>query len=347
MKPCQGPKAVDEIRTQELNKDMKPSFVSRRHSLVALACAAFNKQAFALQESFPSKPIRLVVPYAPGSGTDLVARILAEELQHELGVAIIVDNRAGANGTIGSAFVAKAVPDGYTLLLGGSSTHSSAPSFYKKLPYDPERDFEMITNVVESQFLLVVRGESPVHDVRGLRDALVANKDKAAYGFGSATTQIAGAAFVKRLGLEIAAVPYKSNPQAMTDLMGGLVDFIFIDQTSAMQQIKAGKLRALAVASPQRMAEFPAVPTLAEAGVGDFNLQTWLGLLAPGGLPRPVADRLEAAMVKVMSRSSVRERLAVTGQPPGPSSRTVFPAYLKAQREAWSRKAEEAGIQPE
>jgi tripartite-type tricarboxylate transporter receptor subunit TctC len=313
-------------------------------ALLALpGLAAFAQPA----AGFPRKPIKLVVPYAPGSGTDTVARILSQALQTELGVPVIVDNRPGANGTIGSDYVAKSAPDGYTLLLGGSSTHSSAPGLFKKLPYDPVHDFEMLANVVESQFFLVVRGDSPMHSVAELKAKLKADQTTASYGFGSATAQIAGTAFVKRSGFMATAVPYKSNPPAITDLIGGIVDFIFVDQTTALPQIKGGMLRALAVASPQRMTEYPDVPTLAEAGLGEFNIQTWLGVLAPRGITLTVADKLSAALGDVMTKDAVRVRLAATGKPLMPTPRSGFAAFLKIQQEAWSAKIREAGIQPE
>lgn len=324
-----------------------PLLVERRRLLVAAIFASHGFHAFARVTGYPTKPIKLVVPYAAGSGTDFVARILSEELQSELGVPVIVDNRPGANGTIGSDFVAKAAPDGYTLLVGGSSTHSSAPSLFKALPYDSERDFEMIANVVESQFLLVVRGDSPIRSVKELRVTIEANRDKASFGFGSATTQIAGASFVKRMALTVIPIPYKSNPPAITDLIGGIVDFLFLDQTTAMPQIKSGKLRALAVASQQRMTELPETPTLAETGLLNFNVQTWLGILVPRGVVPAIADELAEVMGRIMNKRTIRERLSVTGRPLPQSPRSTFPGYLKVQREAWALKIRESGIQPE
>ena len=231
--------------------------------------------------------------------------------------------------------------------MGGSSTHSSAPSLFKALPYDPERDFEMIANVVESQFLLVVRAESSAHSLNELTALLQAKGDKGSWGYGSATTQIAGSSLMKRLSITATPVPYKSNPPAITDLIGGQVDFIFLDQTTALPQIKGGRLRALAVAGTQRMQELPQVPTFAEAGVANFVLQSWLGVLGPRGLPPAVADQLAAVMAKIMNKASVRERLAPAGRAIPPLARSTFPAYLRVQREAWAGKIRDAGIPPE
>ena len=325
-----------------------PFALPHRLLLLAALIASHSMAVFAQVPAFPAgKLVKLVVPYAAGSGTDFVARVLQEEMQAELGVPILVENRAGANGTIGSDFVAKSAADGYTLLVGGSSTHSSAPSLFKVLPYDPERDFEMIANIIESQFVLVVRADSPIRTVKELAASLAARPDKASYGFGSATTQIAGSSFLKRIAVTAQPIPYKSNPPAITDLIGGIVDFVFLDQTTALPQIKGGKIRALGVASQQRMVELPNVPTFAEAGLANFDVQTWLGILAPRGVPVPVADQFTAVLGKIMNKASVRERLAIAGRPLPPSPRSTFPAYLKTQREAWTAKIKDSGIQPE
>jgi len=323
---------------------------TRRNAIALGAIAVLGltvQSGNAQSTNYPTKPIKLVVPYAAGSGTDFVARVLQEELQKELSVPVIVENRAGANGTIGSDYVSKALPDGYTLLVGGSSTHSAAPSLFKALPYDPDRDFEMIANVVESQFLLVVRSDSQIYSVKDLVRVISNNRDKSSYGFGSATTQIAGSSFLKRMAIIAQPIPYKSNPPAITDLIAGIVDFLFLDQTTAIPQIKGGKVRALAVANQQRMVELADVPTFAEAGLANFDVQTWLGILAPRGVADAVAEKLSEAIGKIMIKSSVRERLAVTGRPLPPSPRSTFPAYLKVQREAWTTKIKDSGIQPE
>jgi len=324
--------------------------IDRRAFLVGTALLASEMRGVAAQPAsapYPSRPVKLVVPSAAGSGVDFVGRILAEELQAELRAPFVVENRAGANGTIAADSVAKAPADGYTLFVGGTSTNASAPSLYKNLPYDVERDFEPIANVVASEFLLVVRGDSPIRSVKDLKDWVAANKGKASFGYGTATTQIAGAAFTKRMALPAVGVPYKSNPHAMTDLMGGLVTFMFIDQTTALPQIKAGKLRALAVASPRRMAALPDVPTLAEAGLADFLILTFVALFAPAGLPAPVAEHLTGAMARIMTKRSVRDKLAPSGEPMPPLSRSALQEFLRGERQSWAAKAREADIRPE
>ena len=323
---------------------MSITFARRAFACMILAVAALG--AFA-QTAFPGKPIRIVVPFGPGSGTDAVARIIAEELQAELGQTVVVENKPGANGTIAADLVAKSPPDGYTLVMGGSSTHSSAPSLFKNLPYDPVNDFTMVGNTVETQFLLVVRAESPAQSLKDLIALLQSKGNKSTFGYGSATTQIAGAALMKRLNLTATPIPYKSNPLAITDLIGGQFDFMFLDMTTALPQVRGGRIRALATAAPQRLSELPQVPVFAEVGVPNFQLYSWLGIMGPKGLPDPVADKLATAMTKIMNKPAVKERLAPTGRPIAPVPRSTYPAYLGEQRDAWASKIKDAGIQPE
>lgn len=242
---------------------MSISFARRAFACVILATAALGALA---QTAYPSKPIRIVVPFGPGSGTDAVARIVAEELQAELGQTVVVENKPGANGTIAADLVAKSPPDGYTLVMGGSSTHSSAPSLFRNLPYDPVADFTMVGNTVETQFLLVVRAESPAQSLKDLIALLQSKGDKSTFGYGSATTQIAGSALMKRLNLRATPIPYKSNPLAITDLIGGQFDFMFLDMTTALPQVRGGRVRALAIAAPQRVPELPQVPVVRRSG---------------------------------------------------------------------------------
>jgi tripartite-type tricarboxylate transporter receptor subunit TctC len=321
-----------------------------RRALLAIAAGFALRPVPSIAQAptdYPNRAVRLVVPFGAGSGTDFVARLLASELQRVLGAPFVVENHAGANGSIGSNVVARAAADGYTLLLGGTSTHSSAPSLFKRLPYDVERDFTPIAPIVETEFLLVVRADAPVHTVKDLAGWAGSGKARGSFAYGSATTQIAGSAFSKRMQLMATPVPYRSNPQALTDLLGKVVDFMFIDQTTALPQIRSGKLRALAVASPRRMQGLPEVPTLAEAGLADFDVLTWVGLLAPAGIPAPVADRLANAMTRIMNQAELREKLEPSGRPMSPTTRGAFVDYLRVQRQAWTTKVADAGIQPE
>jgi tripartite-type tricarboxylate transporter receptor subunit TctC len=320
------------------------NFASRLASALIVATVLVTG---ASAQSYPNRPIKIVVPFAAGSGGDAVTRMIAEELHGELNVAVVVENRPGASGMIGSEAVARSAPDGYTLMSASTSTHSSLPSLFKKIPFDVEKDFQPIANIVESVFLLVVRNDMPVRNLAELKAWLSTNKSTASYGYGTPTTQIAGASFLKRANLSATPVPYKSNPPALTDLIGGVTSFMFLDQTTALPQIAAGKIRAIVVASNRRMSELPDVPTTIESGMPDFTITTWVGLLAPAGLPADVSTKLTAAMNKIMVKNSVQEKLARAGRAVPPTSTAEFLNYLKVERAAWTRKVQEAGIQPE
>jgi tripartite-type tricarboxylate transporter receptor subunit TctC len=319
--------------------------IPRILTVALIAGAAWAGVAHA--QSYPNRPIKIVVPFGPGSGTDFVARVIAEELQIELGGTVVVDNRPGASSTIGADIVAKSAPDGYTLLMGGSSTHSSSPSLFRKLPYDVEKDFQPIANLVETPFFLVVKADAPLRNLRELFTWLEANRNTASFAYGSPTTQIAGAAFVKRAGLAATPVPYKSNPQAMTDLLGGIVHFMFLDQSTALPQMKAGKIRALATATGRRLPDLPDLPTMAESGMPNFNIGSWVGLLAPAGIPAEAQNKLLAALTKIVEKRGVQEKLARGGHVVPPTSIEAFTRYMKAERNAWTEKIRDAGIQPE
>jgi tripartite-type tricarboxylate transporter receptor subunit TctC len=320
------------------------NFASRLASALIVATVVVTS---AVAQSYPNRLIKIVVPFAAGSGGDAVTRMIAEELHGELNVAVVVENRPGASGMIGSEAVARSAPDGYTLMSASTSTHSSLPALFKKIPFDVEKDFQPIANIVESVFLLVVRNDMPVRNLADLKTWLSANKSTASYGYGTPTTQIAGASFLKRASLSATPVPYKSNPPALTDLIGGVTSFMFLDQTTALPQIAAGKIRAIVVASSRRMSELPEVPTTIESGMPDFTITTWVGLLAPAGLPADVSTKLTAAMNRIMVKSTVQEKLVRAGRAVAPTSAAEFLNYLKVERAAWTRKVQEAGIQPE
>jgi tripartite-type tricarboxylate transporter receptor subunit TctC len=329
---------------------------TRRSWLVRVACsgaaaglagiAEFGGMKAAWAESYPARPLRIVVPFGAGSGTDVVARLIGEELRSGLGANVVIDNRPGASGIIGVDTVAKAPADGYTLLLTTVTTVSANPFLFRKLPYDPVKDLRPIANFVETQMVLLVRAESEWRTVKQLGDWLRANRSQAAFGYGSGVSQIAGASFVKRIGATATAVSYKSSPQALTDLLGGQFPFMFLDMTTATAQARAGRVRALAVSGEQRLAGLPDVPTLVESGMPGFSLLAWCGLFAPAGTPTPVVDQLGSALLKILDKPAVREKLAVAGvvSPMGPQA---FTRYLAAQRTAWGEKIRDAGIQPE
>jgi len=316
--------------------------VKRWFSFLVLGAASLGAAA----DDYPGKPIKIVVPYAAGSGVDLIGRVTATKLQEELKGTVIVENRPGGNALIGSGFVAKAPADGYTLLMAGSGTHSSANALYKNVPYDVEKDFQPISNLIDADFFLVVRGDSKINSVAQLLAWLKANEGRASFGYGSVTTQVAGLTFAKLIGVRLAAVPYKGNGVALNDLLGGHIDFMFVDQTVALPQIAGGRIKPLAVASRQRRADLPNVPTTIEQKI-DMTINAWVGLVAPAGIPPQVRDKLVAATANLLKDPQVREKLAASGRVMSPMTPEAFATYMKGERTAWETKVRTAGLQPE
>lgn len=316
--------------------------ISKLFSLLLLGVVSVS----AVADDYPSKPIKIVVPYAAGSGVDQIGRVAATKLQDELKATVIVENRPGGNALIGSGFVAKAPADGYTLLMAGSGTHSSSNALYKNVPYDVEKDFQPISNLIDADFFLVVRGDSKINSMADLLAWLKANEGKASFGYGSVTTQVAGLTFAKLVGAKVAAVPYKGNGVALNDLLGGHIDFMFVDQTVGLPQIVGGKVKALAVASRQRRVDLPNVPTTIEQKI-DMTISAWVGIVAPAGIPPQVRDKLVAATANLLKDPQVREKLAASGRVMSPMTPEAFAAYMKGERAAWETKVRTAGLQPE
>ncbi len=320
---------------------MKSAF---RTCCLALAMLAVASAAAA--DTYPSKPIRLIVPYAAGTGVDSMGRHVATGLTKDLGQTVIVENKPGANGMIGTELVAKSPPDGYVLLMAGSATHSSANALYKSVPYNVETDFQPISNFIDADFFLVVRNESPIKSVADLNAFVKANPGKASFGFGSTTTEVAGLTYLKLIGGQAVAVPYKGNSVALNDLLGGQIDFMWVDQTVGLPQLAGGKIRALAVASKQRRADLPNVPTTHEQGL-DMSVNAWIGLMAPAGIPADVKDKLVKAAANLLRDPEVRQKMAASGRVSDPMTPEQYIAYLKSERNSWETKIRSAGIQPQ
>lgn len=321
------------------------------HLLAALSAvlAAALPAASALAQAYPNKPIRLVVPFAPGGNVDITARTIAPELSSLLGQQVVVDNKPGAGGTIGANEVAKAAPDGYTLLMGSNSTISVAPALYPANPYHPVRDFAPISNLAQVPFVLVVNPGVAAANVRELT-ALARDKpgtlSMASAGTGS-SNHLVGELFQAQTGVKLTHIPYKGSGQALNDLVAGQVNLLFDQLTSAGANIKAGKLRALAVSSGKRSATLPDVPTFAEAGVANFDFVNVTGLLAPAGTPPDIIARLHAAAVKALESAAVRDRFAVMGVTPVGDRPDQFAAFIRDDFARWSKVVKDGGIKPE
>ena len=323
--------------------------MDRRGLLTHLgALALATAPSLHAQTPYPARPVRIVIGFGPGSGTDILARMLAEELRVALGQPFVVENRPGAAAQIAATQVAKAAPDGYTLFLTSNSSHSVNPHVFKSLPYDPIADFTPIGGTAYFPFVLAVNASLPVRTPQEFVAYARANRGKLNYAYGTPTVQIPAEALNRLLSLEATGVAYKSSPGALTDVIGGQAQFLVVDLASARPHLQAGKLRALAVTTSRRSALAPDLPTIEETlGLKDFDLAAWTGLFGPAGLPKDVVDRLSSALQQVLAKPEVRERIVTAGAEPTPSDAATFAALVRRQLEVWGRKVADAGIQPE
>ena len=316
-------------------------------AIVALA-AAILIASCACAQSYPVKPIRFIVPFPPGGGNDIVGRIVAQKLAEGLGQTVIVDNRGGAGGTLGTELAAKAPPDGYTLLINNISLAVNA-TLFPKLPYDTLTDLAPVTLVGRQPNILVVHPSVPARSVRELLALARAKPRQINYGSGGIGTASHLATELLKLmtGVDMVHVPYKGLGPALTDLMGGQTQLIISTMASALPQIKSGRLRPLAVTTAKRSAFFPEVPTLDEAGVRGYEFNTWYGLVAPAKTPRAVIERLNQEMARVLDSATVKDQLTPQGIEAAHSSAADFGIYLKSEVEKWGKVARASGAKPE
>lgn len=320
-------------------------------TVLALASAAAVLGAVPLaraEGAYPNKPVKIVIGFGPGSGTDILARLIAEELRQVLNQPFVVDNRPGAAAQIAATAVAKSPPDGYTLFLTSNSSHSVNPHLFRKLPYDPIADFTPIGGIAYFPFILAVNPSLPVRTPKEFVAYAQANKGKLNYAYGTSAVQIPAEALNRLEKLGATGVPYKSSPAALTDVIGGQAQFLVVDLASAKPHLQSGRLRALAVTTSKRSGLAPELPTIEETlGLRDFDLAAWTGLFGPAGLPKEVVDKLSATLLQVLAKPDVRERILAAGAEPTPSDVGAFTVLVKRQLEAWGRKVADAGIQPE
>ncbi len=297
-------------------------------------------------DPWPSRPIRVVVPFPPGGPVDLVGRAIAQKLSESLGVQAVVDNRAGAGGILGAEIAARSAPDGYTVFVCAIH-HSVLPGLRPKLPYDIEKDFDPISFGATFPIILVANPQLPVKSVQELIAYAKAHPGKVAYGSAGngGGTHLAGELFSSMAGVELLHVPYKGSAPAMTDVLGNTVQLMFADAPTALAQIRAGKVRALAVGSPKRSALAPELPTMIEAGLAGYEAYSWAGVVVPAGTPRPIVQRLNAEVVKALSDPDVKARLLQAGAEAGPTTPEQFAAMLKDEIGKWGRIIKARNIQ--
>jgi tripartite-type tricarboxylate transporter receptor subunit TctC len=312
--------------------------LARFLAVLLLSCAA-------VAEPWPSKPIRFVVPYPAGGPLDAVARLLGQRVGENVKQPVIVDNKAGAGGNIGAEFVARSSPDGYTILMGAVATHAINPALYASMPYDAIRDFVPITQVASTPNVLVVNPRVPASNVKEFIAYAKANPGKLNFGSGSTGSagHLAGELFKSMAGVQMTHVPYKGAAPAMQDLVGGEVQLMFDNLASSLSQVKAGKIRALAVTTSRRSSLAPELPTIAESGLPGFDISTWFGVFAPAGTPRDVVGRLHAEFTRALAASDVREKMLALGAEPVGSNPEEFAAYIHSEAGKYAQVVKASG----
>jgi tripartite-type tricarboxylate transporter receptor subunit TctC len=313
---------------------------------LALAAVALMAGGTAFAQNYPTKTIRIVVPFAPGGNVDINARAIAPGMSELLGQSVVVDNRGGAGGMIGAELVAKSAPDGYTLMMASNSVYSVAPSVYSKPLYHPIRDFTAISALTSVPFVLVIHPSVPAKTFREFVAIVKSQPGKmtlANAGFGT-SNHLVGELMQIQLGTKMASIPYKGSGPALIDLLGGQVDAHVDQLTASMGHIKSGRIRALAVTTDKRSTQLPMVPTLAESGLKGFDATTATGLMAPAGTPKEIIERLSAAAIKVVNQPLVKSRFAELGADTIGSTPAEFAAYIKDDFAKWYKVVKDAGI---
>ena len=299
-------------------------------------------------QTFPAKPFRLIVPFPAGSASDLVARIVTRAMSERLGQPISVENRAGASGIVGVEQVKQAAGDPYVLLVTASTTHAANPYLFKQLPYDPVKDFTPLAKIGVTAFVLMVRPEFPANNMQEFLTYARANSGKLSFGHGTAG-MLASASLLAKMGkFSAQPISYKGNPPALIDLIGGVIDFSFVDLSNALAQMKSGKLKGLGVTMLRRTVLAPELPTIAEAGaMPGFEIVPWVGLLAPANIPRAARETLLNAAATALNRADVKAQLTAIGMDPDPQDGEGLARTIEADIKLWARLLADAGVKPE
>jgi tripartite-type tricarboxylate transporter receptor subunit TctC len=312
--------------------------------LLAALVLLCSTAAFA--QEYPSRPVKVVVPFPAGSATDQVARVIGQQLQEALKQPFVVENKAGAQGSIAAAEVAKAAPDGHTLMLTTNTPQAANVSLFKKLPYDPVKDFAPIARLGTISFMIMVRSDFPAQNLKQFLAHAKANPGKLSAGYGSAGSQVSQAMLRSMAKIDFIDVPYKGLPQAITDVLGGSITFTFADLANALAQQKGGKMRGLAVTSEKRSALAPEVPAIAEELPG-YELIAWFALMAPAGTPPQVVARLHQETAAALAKPDVVARFAAIGTDVAPMNPEQLGAFIRSEIAKWAKMTKEAGIEPQ
>lgn len=317
-----------------------------RIGFIAFSCMLYQP---ATAQTYPVKPVRMIVTFAPGGGADFVGRVVGQKLSELLGQPVVIDNRAGANGAIGNEAVAKAAPDGYTLLLGAAGPLTIAPHLYAKLPFDTLRDYAPVVLAASSGFAVTLHPSVPANSVKDLIALAKARSGKLNYGSSGTggSPHLATVLFASMTGTHLVHVPYKGLGPALTDLIGGQINLIFADVGLVLPHRKAGKLKAVAVTGEKRSSVMPDLPTVAESGLRGYQTGTWYGILAPTGTSADVIARLNQETIKVLALPEVKERFLTLGIEPAGSTPAQFAAYLRSELDKWAKVIKAGGIKVE
>jgi tripartite-type tricarboxylate transporter receptor subunit TctC len=315
--------------------------------LVLAGCTALILIAPARAQTYPARPVTIIIPFGAGSATDTAARRIAANLQAALGQAFVVENRTGANGLLSATAAARAPADGYTLLITTNSSHSAAPALYKTMPYDPIRDFTPIARLGVVASFLAVNTSLPIHSPQDFVAYAKANPGKLTYGSGNTTGHVSGEALKLRAGIEITRVAYRSNPPALTDLIAGHISAMFPDFTNGIPLVQAQKIRPIAQLTRERSALLPNVPTLHETVMPGFDLVAWVGLFGPANTPPEVVRTLAHELEKMFARPDIREQFVAAGMEVTYGGPEQFADYVKSELTKWTTLIREAGIEPE
>jgi tripartite-type tricarboxylate transporter receptor subunit TctC len=320
-------------------------FRSPAHAILAVAAALAAGTAAA--QDFPNKPVTFVVPFAAGSATDQLARALGQAVGAETKQSVVIDNKPGASGFIGAQAVAKAAPDGYTVFITTNTTHAANEHLYKKLPYDPVKDFAPITGLGKGGQIMIVNPSLPYRSVGDFIDAAKKQPGKLSFGSGSSSSRIAGELLQQMAGVQLLHVPYKSNPLAITDLLGGTIKMMITDMATGLPQVKSGKVRALGVSTLKRSPLAPDVPTISEAGVKGYEMTYWFAAYVPAKTPPAVVRRLHELLVNANASASAKNFYESTGVEPFTTSPDELAKFQQAESLKWQKIIRSAGIEPE
>lgn len=326
---------------------MNTRSITRRNTLACAAALLMVPAVWAQTGSYPSKPITFVVPFAAGSATDTLARALGSSVSEQTGQPVVIENKAGASGMIAAQAVARAPADGYTVIISTNTTHAANEHLFKRIAYDPVKDFAPITGLGKGGMVMVVRSDAPYRSVGDVLAAARQEPGKLSFGSGSASSRVAGELFQQMAKVQLLHVPYRSNPMGVSDLLGGQVTMMFTDTSTGVPQVTAGKLRALGVTTSQRITVLPDAPTIAEAGVPGYDMGYWFAAYAPGSTPSPVVARLNQLLHEAIKSPGVQQFFATSGGQAFPTTPDELARFQASETEKWGRVIKAAGIEPQ